>query len=93
MVADYAGLIRDVLVARDPANADTYEANLAAFLVKVDAFDAALRSATETVPPEQRLLLTYHDAYAYFAEEYGWTVVGAIQPSSFDEPTPRDVAA
>ena len=93
MVADYAELIRDVLVERDPANADTYEANLAAFLVKVDAFDAALRAATETVPPEQRLLLTYHDAYAYFAEEYGWTVVGAIQPSSFDEPTPRDVAA
>ena len=43
---------------------------------RVDAFDRALRDATATVPPDQRLLLTYHDAYAYFAREYGWTVVG-----------------
>ena len=92
MVADYAELIRDTLVARDPANADVYDTNLDALLMKIDAFDSALREATESIPPERRLLLTYHDAYAYFADEYGWTVVGAIQPSSFDEPSPRDVA-
>lgn len=45
------------------------------------------------MPNERRLLLTYHDAYAYFAEHYGWTVVGAIQPSSFDEPSPKEIAA
>ena len=92
MVGDYATLIAEVLAARDPVNADVYEANLAAFLAKVDALDVALRAASESIPPEQRLLLTYHDAYAYFAREYGWTVVGAIQPSSFSEPSPRDVA-
>jgi ABC-type Zn uptake system ZnuABC Zn-binding protein ZnuA len=37
-------------------------------------------------------LLTYHDAYAYFAVHYGYTVIGAIQPSSFDEPTPKEIA-
>jgi ABC-type Zn uptake system ZnuABC Zn-binding protein ZnuA len=35
---------------------------------------------------------TYHDAYAYFAAHYGYTVIGAIQPSSFDEPTPKEIA-
>ncbi len=92
MAAAYAALVRDVLVRVDPAHAGAYDANLAAFTTAVDALDRAVRDATATIPAEQRLLLTYHDAYAYFAREYGWTVVGAIQPSSFDEPTPRDVA-
>jgi ABC-type Zn uptake system ZnuABC Zn-binding protein ZnuA len=48
--------------------------------------------ATATLAPERRKLLTYHDAYAYFALHYGWDVVGAIQPSNFEEPTPKDVA-
>jgi ABC-type Zn uptake system ZnuABC Zn-binding protein ZnuA len=51
-----------------------------------------MKRATETISSDRRLLLTYHDAYAYFAKHYNWTVVGAIQPSSFDEPTPKDVA-
>ena len=37
-------------------------------------------------------MLFRSDAYAYFAKHYGWTVIGAIQPSSFEEPTPREVA-
>lgn len=92
MGKQYAALVRDTLIARDPQNADLYGVNYVNFAAKIDLLDAALRTATETVPSEQRQLLTYHDAYAYFAVEYGWTVVGAIQPSSFDEPTPREVA-
>jgi ABC-type Zn uptake system ZnuABC Zn-binding protein ZnuA len=92
MAIAYAELARDVLSAADPANAATYASNFDAFRVKVDALSDAVRTASDTLEPAQRQLLTYHDAYAYFAEEYGWTVIGAIQPSSFDEPTPRDVA-
>jgi ABC-type Zn uptake system ZnuABC Zn-binding protein ZnuA len=58
----------------------------------IDRLDAAMVEATATLPAEQRKLLTYHDAYAYFAKTYGWQVVGAIQPSSFEEPTPKDIA-
>lgn len=92
MALDYASLVRDVLVARSPRHADRYDANLAAFEEQVATLDAALRDATASIPVDERLLLTYHDAYAYFAQEYGWTVVGAVQPSSFAEPTPREVA-
>ena len=53
---------------------------------------AAVREATDTVPPENRKLLTYHDSFPYFAREYGWDVIGAIQPSDFAEPTAQDVA-
>jgi ABC-type Zn uptake system ZnuABC Zn-binding protein ZnuA len=92
MGRQYAELIRDSLVAADPANADTYAANFTAFAAKVDALDAAMATASATLPAAQRQLLTYHDAYAYFAKHYGWTVIGAIQPSSFDEPTAKEVA-
>ena len=92
MAGAYAHLVHDVLVRVDPEHADVYDANLTAFTDRVDALDGALRDASATIPADQRMLLTYHDAYAYFAREYGWTIVGAIQPSSFDEPTPRDVA-
>ena len=92
MVKDYAKVVADLLSARNPANAETYAANFAKFSAKVDELDAAVRTASETLDAEARKLVTYHDAYAYFAKEYGWTVVGAIQPSSFEEPTPKEIA-
>jgi len=93
MAKQYAQVARDLLVRRDPVNAAIYEKNFVAFAVKIDALDQAIEIATATIPADQRKLLTYHDAYAYFAKNYGYTVVGAIQPSSFDEPTPKEIAA
>lgn len=93
MVRKYAASVAEALSRRDPANADHYAKNLAAYTAKVDAFDRALRTATATMRPEQRKLLTYHDAYAYFARDYDWQVIGAVQPSDFEEPTASEVAA
>jgi ABC-type Zn uptake system ZnuABC Zn-binding protein ZnuA len=91
MAKKYATYVRDVLARRDPANAALYTTNHDAFVAKIDALDGAIRTATATVPEAQRKLLTYHDAYAYFARTYGWEVIGAIQPSSFAEPTPKEI--
>lgn len=92
MALEYASLVRDSLSAADPANSKVYARNYEAFAQKIAALDVALRSDLETLDESKRQLLTYHDAYAYFAKEYGWTVIGAIQPSSFEEPTPREIA-
>ena len=89
----YAEIVRDVLSDRDAANADYYRANYAAFAARIADLDAAIKTAVATVPPEQRKLLTYHDSWAYFAERYGMTVIGAVQPSDFSEPSAREVAA
>ena len=91
MAKQYAQVVHDVLVRRDPANAAMYDTNFAAFIAKVDALDAAMVTATATIPESQRKLVTYHDAYAYFAKHYGYTIVGALQPSSFNEPTPKEI--
>ncbi len=88
----YVALIRDVLVKMDPSNAEAYTSNAAAYTAKLEAFSAAVTTATATLPVGDRKLLTYHDAFAYFADDYGWEVLGAIQPSDFDEPTPREVS-
>ncbi|MCT2587160.1 metal ABC transporter substrate-binding protein [Actinophytocola gossypii] len=89
----YAEKTRDTLSDLDPDGADTYRANTEAFTRKADSLADALRADQESLPRDQRELLTYHDAYAYFARTFGWTVIGAIQPKDFAEPTPREVAA
>ena len=58
----------------------------------METLDAAIHATVDSIPPENRRLLTYHDSWAYFAPNYGMTVIGAIQPSDFAEPSPRDVA-
>jgi ABC-type Zn uptake system ZnuABC Zn-binding protein ZnuA len=88
----YAEIVRDVLTARDPTNADYYQSNYATFGERIAALDEAINTVIASIPEANRKLLTYHDSWAYFAPLYGMTVVGAIQPSDFAEPSARDVA-
>jgi ABC-type Zn uptake system ZnuABC Zn-binding protein ZnuA len=92
MARCYATIGAGVLGKADPANAAYYAANAARFEAKVDALDALFMQASTAMPASNRKLLTYHDAYAYFAAHYGWKVIGAIQVSSFEDPTPKEVA-
>jgi ABC-type Zn uptake system ZnuABC Zn-binding protein ZnuA len=89
----YAQVIADTLAAKDPSNADTYQANAKAFEAKATELSDALRKDQQTVPNGNLKLLTYHDAYAYFAKDFGWQVIGAIQPQNFSDPSPQEVAA
>ena len=88
----YAEIVRDTLVRRDAANADFYKANYAAFKQRIEQLDQAINTTIDSIPAQNRKLLTYHDSWAYFAPRYGMTVVGAIQPSDFSEPSAKDVA-
>jgi zinc/manganese transport system substrate-binding protein len=88
----YVGLIRDQLGALDPAHASTYEGNAARVLRALEHLDRCIAPAIRTIPEGQRKLLTYHDSWPYFAKRYGLTIVGAIQPANFAEPSPREVA-
>ncbi len=89
---EYAALIRDQFSELDPTNAEYYAANYAAFETKATELADALRTDQATVPAGNLKLLTYHDAYAYFAKDFGWTVIGALQPKNFEDPTPAEVA-
>ena len=87
----YARVVADVLARRDPRHAAEFEANFRRFATQADALDAAMKQASASMTDRQRRLLTYHDAYAYFGRHYRWKIVGAIQVSSFEDPTPRQV--
>ncbi len=93
MAGCYATLAAVALANADPRGADGYRANAEAYNERVGALDQAMVAATASVPAANRKLLTYHDAYAYFAARYGWTVIGAIQVSSFEDPTAKEVAS
>jgi ABC-type Zn uptake system ZnuABC Zn-binding protein ZnuA len=89
----YAEIAAETLSTKDPDNADYYAENLARYSAALDALDAAIAEAVESVPEANRKLLTYHDSWAYFAPRYGFIVIGAAQPSDFSEPSPQEVAA
>ncbi len=88
----YVELIRDVLVASDPANKGDYERRAKAYLVRLVKLDKAIMTAMSTIPQKNRKLITYHDSWAYFCPRYGCEIIGAIQPSSFADPSPREMA-
>ena len=89
----YAEFIRDELAALDPANADYYRGNFGKLSTAINDLDQRILEAVETIPPENRKLLTYHDSFPYFGPRYGFEIIGAIQPSDFTEPSAREVAS
>ena len=88
----YAELVRDALISLDPANKEEYEKRGATYISKLKQLDGAVSKTMSTIPVKNRKLLTYHDSWAYFCPRYGCKVIGAIQPSSFSQPSPKDVA-
>ncbi len=92
LALEYAALVRSELSRLDPGGSPEYAGNYERFEERVGQLDAAIKAAVATVPAKSRSLLTYHDSWAYFAKRYGMTVVGAVQPSDFSEPSAGEVA-
>jgi ABC-type Zn uptake system ZnuABC Zn-binding protein ZnuA len=88
----YADVVLETLVDQDPDNADYYRDNHEEFVAKATELSEALKADQGTIPAGKKQLLTYHDAYAYFAKTYGWEVIGAVQPSNFEDPQPKEIA-
>jgi ABC-type Zn uptake system ZnuABC Zn-binding protein ZnuA len=88
----FANLTRDKIIEMDPQNAQYYSTNTERYISLLKKLDEGIMQAVQTIPRENRKLLTYHDSWAYFAARYNMTVIGAIQPSDFGEPTPQEVA-
>ena len=91
MARCYASIAASAMEKADPGNAAYFRANEKRYTARLDELDQLMTVATASMPATNRKLLTYHDAYAYFAVRYGWKVIGAIQVSSFEDPTPKEV--
>ena len=79
----------------DPANTEAYHAAAEAYLAELDTLDAEIRTQIESIPAENRKLVTDHETFGYFADEYGFTLVGALIPSlsTAAEPSAQELAA
>ena len=86
--------ITQKLSALDPANAQTYQANAQSYDHELDNLDAWIRQQVRLIPPQNRKIVADHVEFTYFADEYGFTQVGAIIPgySTVTEPTAQDIA-
>ncbi len=80
-VITYVENIRDGLIQIDAQGAETYNANADAYINQLKELDAWIMEQVNTIPAERRLLVTNHEAVGYFAERYGFEVVGAVIPS------------
>ncbi len=94
LVIHYVENIRDGFISADPDGREIYEANARAYIEQLQELDAWIREQVETIPPERRLLVTDHESFGYFADRYGFTVVGTVLPgtSSGAEASARGLA-
>lgn len=88
-------VIAAALAKADSANAAAYMANATAYKAKLDETDRQVRALIDTIPAENRKLVTNHDAFGYFIRRYGLAFVGAVIPSQTTqaEPSAKDIAA
>lgn len=90
----WAQNIAEALAAADPAGAETYRANAAAYVAQLEALDAEVAAILAAVPAERRILVTNHEFLQYFAHRYGFEVIGGILgASTLEEPDPQALQA
>ena len=80
------------LSALAPASTATFEANAAAYGQQLDALDAELKAQIATIPAANRKLVTFHDAFPYFARHFGFELVGVVLANVGQEPTAAELA-
>lgn len=80
-VIRYVENIRDGLSQADPEGAAVYAANAESYIAQLRQLDAWIVTQVAQIPPERRLLVTNHESFGYFADRYGFRLVGAIVPS------------
>jgi manganese/zinc/iron transport system substrate-binding protein len=86
-----AGAVASRLSELDPGSAGVYATRLAAYETRLDSLDGWSRERIATVPPEERILVTAHDAFNYFGRAYGFDVRGLQGISTATEAGTADV--
>ena len=88
---DATEAVRRGLTEVDPARAEVYAANAAAYAQQLEALHTYVLSRAAAVPAERRVLVTAHDAFNYFGRAYGFEVRGLQGISTASEAGTGDV--
>ncbi len=89
----YVDRIETALAAADPAHAATFGAAAAAYRTTLTALDGEVRSRIGALPAADRIVVSFHEAFPYFAAAYGLTVVGSIVDAPGQDPSAGAIAS
>ena len=81
--------IADQLKEADPAHADAYEKNAVAYIEKLTALKTEMHAALDNVPHKD--IVTFHEAFPYFAKEFKLNIIGVVEREPGTEPTPTEL--
>lgn len=82
--------IAEGLCAVDPAHADAYRANAAAYAARIETLEQEMRAQLAAV--EGQRIITFHEAFPYFARAFGIEIAGVIEHEPGEEPGTREIA-
>jgi zinc/manganese transport system substrate-binding protein len=91
-VKSYVATIRDGLSAMDPDGQPLYQQRAQAYLLQLDQLDAEIRASLAEIPPAQRIIVTSHDAFGYYARAYGIRMLAPQGVSTETEASAKDIA-
>jgi zinc/manganese transport system substrate-binding protein len=89
----YVKNIVDAFCSIDPPGCTTYETNAKAYDATLGVLDDEIRATIARIPPHKRVVITAHDAFGYFAHEYGLTFLAPEGLSTDAEAPASDIAA
>ena len=86
--------IEQALSTLDPASADAYKTKTEAYQAQLVELDGWVKEQIESIPAENRVMVTDHDAFGYYADRYGLEIVGTVIPaySTNAEPSAQELA-
>ncbi len=90
---DYVEKIRENLSRVDGTNAGYYADRAKSYLAQLDDLDKWIQGEVETIPKARRKLVTFHDAFPYFARRYGFSLKGFLVASPGKEPSAGELTA
>jgi ABC-type Zn uptake system ZnuABC Zn-binding protein ZnuA len=88
----YLRNVRDGFIALDPGGKAEYQRNSDAYDGRLIALRDEIALRIQTIPPAQRVMITYHNSFYYYAKRFGLRTLGVIERSPGQEPTPSDLA-
>jgi ABC-type Zn uptake system ZnuABC Zn-binding protein ZnuA len=87
-VVGYVENIQGGLTNFDPAGAQAYQSNADTYTAQLHELDTWIQAQVEQIPAERRVLVTNHEALGYFAERYGFKIIGTIVESFSSDASP-----
>lgn len=91
-IARATKLVRDELIRVSPTDKAAFTASTSAYLAKLEALDKWVKAKVAELPRDRRKLVTNHDAFGYFAKDYGFTVMPIAGVSKNAQPGSKAVA-